>query len=267
MQVWTVANQKGGVGKTTTVASLGGLLAGRGYKTVLIDIDPHASLTSYFKYDPDRVEESVYTLFERAMEKQPLNPGSAIYPTGTDGLSMIPATMSLATLDRQSGRLGGLGLVLKDSVKLLESSYDFVIIDCPPMLGVLMINAMAACRHLIIPVQTEFLALKGLDRMLHTLKMVLKARKEPLRYSIVPTMYDRRTRASQDTLSALQKSHRESLWDGVIPVDTNFREASKAGIPPSIYQRDSRGVLAYDEFLDEMLAKGDRSEAGLEVVA
>ena len=262
MKVWTLANQKGGVGKTTSSVSIGSLLSQWGLRTLLIDIDPHASLTSYFRYDPDALEESVYSLFRAVAEKRDVDPASLVYPTGTEGLDLMPAEMALATLDRQAGRLEGMGLVLKQALQRLESRYDHVILDCPPILGILMINALAACDQLIIPVQTEFLALKGLERMLHTLDMVTKSRQVPLPYLIVPTMFDRRTRASIDTLRVMRESYPDKLWHGLIPIDTQFREASKAGIPPALFAPQSRGVKAYGELLQELLHEPASAVAG-----
>lgn len=253
MRVWTVANQKGGVGKTTTTVALGGLLAAWGMRTLMLDVDPHGSLTSYFRYDPDSLDESSYNLFRAVAEKRAPDPMSLIYQTGTEGLDMIPASVALATLDRQSGRLEGMGLVLKRTVDRLRDEYDFVIIDCPPVLGVLLINALAACEHLIVPVQTEFLAIKGLERMQHTLAMIGKSRAVPLDYTVVPTFYDQRTRASRDSLAVLQRNHGEHLWPGTIPIDTRLREASRAGLPPAIFDPRSRAVAAYTELLESLL--------------
>jgi chromosome partitioning protein len=258
MRVWTVANQKGGVGKTTSTVALGGLLAQWGLRTLLVDIDPHGSLTSYFRYDPDALDESVYGLFRAVAQNRRADPLSLIYPTGTEGVDLMPAEMALATLDRQAGRLEGMGLVIKQALSLLQNRYDHVIIDCPPILGVLMINAMAACEQLIIPVQTEFLALKGLERMIHTLEMVTKSRQLPLPYLIVPTMFDRRTRASIDSLRVMRESHRGHVWHSLIPVDTLFREASKAGIPPALFAPQSRGVAAYERLLRDLLDEGEQ---------
>lgn len=262
MKVWTIANQKGGVGKTTTTVGLAGLLAAWGLRTLMIDIDPHGSLTSYFRYDPDSLEESSYDLFRAVAEKQDPDPLSLIYQTGTEGLDLIPASVALATLDRQSGRLEGMGLVLKRSAVILENHYDCVLIDCPPVLGVLLINALAACNRLIVPVQTEFLAIKGLERMQHTLAMVSRSRPAPLPYTVVPTFFDRRTRASSDSLAVLQRNHGEHLWNGQIPIDTRLREASRAGLPPSMFDPRSRAVGAYTDLL-EYLMSNDQAIPGV----
>lgn len=257
MKVWTVANQKGGVGKTTSAVALGGLLASWGFRTLLLDIDPHGSLTSYFRYDPDAVDESIYSLFRGVIDKQALDPRELLHPTGTEGLDLLPASVALAALDRQANGKEGMGLVLKHALDRIASDYDYAIIDCPPVLGVLLINALAACEQLIIPVQTEFLAIKGLERMLRTLRMVLKSRSSPLHYTIVPTLFDRRTRASVDSLRALRLNFPEHLWPGVVPVDTRFREASRAGLPPSTFDARARGVLAYAELLEALRGAGE----------
>jgi chromosome partitioning protein len=146
-----------------------------------------------------------------------------------------------------------MGLVISRALKMLANDYDFALIDCPPLLGVLMVNALAACEHLVIPVQTEFLAVKGLDRMLRTLHMIGRARHPVPEYTILPTMFDRRTRASLSTLRLLRERHAASLWRAVIPVDTQFREASRMGIPLPIKSPNDRGVLAYEELLNDLL--------------
>ena len=146
-----------------------------------------------------------------------------------------------------------MGLVLKQTLSSLSDRFDYVLIDCPPMLGVLMVNALAACERLIMPVQTEFLALKGLERMMHTLNMILRSQEEALPYTIAPTFYDRRTKASIDSLRALRETYPDMLWADVIPVDTKFRESSKAGITPTVYNPNSHGVLAYAKLLEFLL--------------
>ena len=252
MRIWAVSNQKGGVGKTTTVIALGGILASRGHRTLLIDLDPHGSLTSYFRMNPDRIDFSVYNLFQDAIEKKSLLPGPYIVPTEFEGLSVLPTSTTIATIERQGGA-GGMGLVIANSLSAVRQQYDFVLIDSPPMLGVLMVNALAACEHLFIPVLSEFLALKGLERMLNTLEMIGRSRKTRLDYTIVPTLFDRRTRASMQALRTLRERYGNQVWSSVVPVDTQVREASDAGIPPSYYTSKSKAVTAYAELLDHVL--------------
>jgi chromosome partitioning protein len=262
VKVWSIANQKGGVGKTTTTVALGGLLAAWGFRTLMIDIDPHGSLSSYFGHDPDELEQSSYSLFEAVAERRELPPADLVLPTSTEGLSLIPAAVALATLDRQSGRRDGMGLVLKRAVDQLSRQFDYILIDCPPVLGVLLINALAACERLIVPVQTEFLAIKGLERMQHTLQMVTKARPVPLDVVVVPTFFDQRTRASRDSLEVLRRDHADHIWQGVIPIDTRFRDASRAGLPPAIYDPRARGVQAYASLLEELVQHPESAAQG-----
>ncbi|PCI22427.1 MAG: cobalamin biosynthesis protein CobQ [Piscirickettsiaceae bacterium] len=249
MKTWTISNQKGGVGKTTTVVTLAGLLSVQGKKVLCIDMDSQGSLTSYFRLDPDSIEKSIYNLFKDSSDNAVLEPLNYIQKTSFEGLDILPASTALATLDRQASQFKGLGLVLSQVLSKLEKTYDVVLIDSPPMLGVLMINALAACDHLIVPVQTEFLAIKGLDRMIKTLNMIQKSRQKVLNYLIVPTMYDKRTRASISSLNTLNNKYAANLWHSYIPVDTQLRDASGIGVPAPIMSPRSRAVVAYGELL------------------
>lgn len=261
MIIWTISNQKGGVGKTTTAVSVGGLLAQQGKRVLLMDLDPQGSLTSYFRLDPDSTENSVYTLFNAKASGKALDSlDSLLHQTCVDGLKLMPASTAMATLDRQLGARDGMGLVIADALKRLSDRFDYVLMDCPPMLGILMVNALAACQQLLIPVQTEFLALKGLERMLHTLKMIGKARGGNLAYTIIPTFFDRRTRASTDALRSMRDQYGDYLWSRVIPVDTQFREASRNGIPISLHCPSARGTEAYASLV-RWLQAGSESPA------
>ncbi len=248
MIVWTVANQKGGVGKTTTTIALGGLLAERGNKVLLVDTDPHASLSYYFGIESEDLDLSVYDLFVKVSNKEQIM--QSLCPTQYKNIDILPATMGLATLDRSLGSKGGMGLVLKKAMQKLSDEYDYVLMDCPPVLGVLMVNALAASDRIVVPVQTEFLALKGLDRMMKTMEIMQGEQQKPFTYTIVPTMFDKRTKASLIAYKRLQELYGDTVWPGVIPIDTNFRNASVSQKVPSDYSPSTRGVFAYKNLLD-----------------
>ncbi|UVE16350.1 ParA family protein [Pseudomonas sp. LS44] len=255
MKVWAIANQKGGVGKTTTTVALAGLLADAGKRVVVVDLDPHGSMTSYFGHDPDALEHSCFDLFLHQGSVPQGLPQQLLLPTSHERIALLPSSTALATLERQSPGQNGLGLVVSKSLSQLWEKFDFALIDSPPLLGVLMVNALAASQQLAIPVQTEFLAVKGLERMVSTLAMINRSRKQALPYSIVPTLFDRRTQASLSTLRALRDAYPQHLWPAYIPVDTRLRDASRAGVTPSQFDSKSRGVIAYQALLKHMLAQ------------
>ncbi|HDY85582.1 MAG TPA: ParA family protein, partial [Methylophaga sp.] len=167
-------------------------------------------------------------------------------------LYILPASTAMATLDRQLGAQGGKGLIIKKTLKHLGDRFPNIIIDCPPMLGILMINALAACDQLLIPVQTEFLALKGLEHMLHTLGMINHSRQQGLPFLIIPTMFEEHTRSSVESLRMLHEKYKTGVWDGVVPVDNQFRDVSKLGIPLPTMNEYAPGSLAYSALLKHL---------------
>ncbi len=256
MRVWTVANQKGGVGKTTTAVTLGGLLADKGERVLLLDLDPHGSMTSYFRHDPDNIQKSSFDLFAaEALERAELE--SLLLSTDYQNLTLMPAGIALATIERKA-TAEGMGLKVARALAQLWDSFDYVLIDTPPVLGALMINALAASERLLVPVQTEFLALKGLERMMRTITMVTRSMKKDTLYTIIPTMFDRRTQASITTLRTLRNEYSEHVWASMVPVDTRFRDASKHATPPSHYDPDGRGVSAYKALLKFLLSQQEQ---------
>ncbi len=251
MEVWTVANQKGGVGKTTTTIALAGLLAESDKRVLLIDTDPHASLSYYFGIESEDLELSVFDLFTQVSSTEQIL--QSLCPTQYPHLDILPATMGLATLDRALGAKVGMGLVLKKAIEKISQYYDYVLLDCPPVLGVLMVNALAASNKVIVPVQTEYLALKGLDRMITTMDLMQGEQEQPFKYTIIPTMFDKRTKASILSYQKLLDTHKDKVWPSVIPVDTNFRNASQAQKVPSHFMPNSRGVFAYRNLLKYLM--------------
>ena len=267
MKAWAICNQKGGVGKTTTAVTLGGLLAAEGQRVLLLDLDPHGSLTAYFGHNPDALESSVYTLFERAAGDLHVPLAAMLLRTRFNGLSLLPASTALVSLDRQFGTCEGIGLVLTRAFQQWGQRFDYVLMDCAPMLGIMMVNALAACDRVIVPVQTDFLAIMGLERLMHTLFMIERSRKRAFATTVVPTMYDVRTSAAEEGLLQLRSRCAAQLWNGAIPLDTQFRHASRAGAPISHYApRSSRGLQAYALLLQSLQTADRRTRAFPEAV-
>ena len=218
-------------------------------------MDPHGSLSSYFGHNPDALDSSVYTLFERSAGGAHVPLASMLARTKFNGLFLLPASTALVSLDRQFGARDGMGLVLKRAFQQWGHQFDYVLMDCAPTLGILMVNALASSDRVIVPVQTDYLALKGLERLMHTLAMIERSRGNPFNITIVPTMYDSRTRSAEEGLSNLRAHYPDHLWDGVVPADTQFRNASRAGVPISHFApRSARGLQAYAALLEALRA-------------
>ncbi len=258
MKTWACINQKGGVGKTTSVVSLAGHLSKTGQRLLLIDLDPHGSLSSYMGYNPDEMETGIYSLFAEPTTN-PTDVARLLLPTPIENTYLFAASTALATLDRQIGSQqgAGKGLVVAKAIEAVADKFAYGLIDCPPMLGILMINALAACDQLLIPAQTDYLTLTGLQRMMHTLEMVEKSLHKKTPYMIVPTMYDVRTRACQDALNKMKETYSYNVWGSVIPIDTRFRDASKRGVPLPTVAPYARGSLAYKKLLNFLLGIQD----------
>lgn len=258
MKIWTVMALKGGVGKTTTVVNLAGSMTQRGYRVLAVDLDPHGSISSYFGFDPDNDGPSVYDIFNAAAENTAVATQALPRSTVVDGLQLLPSCTSLVSLERRCGTKKGMGRVLQRELATLASNYDYCLIDCPPTLGMLNINALSAADLLLVPLQTENLALRSLDRLQRTLDLFAHSIGRKLPSLVVPTMFDRRTRASRDTLLSLRCLDDINLWPGFIPVDTQLREASRLGVPLTHWQTDARASKAYERLLDYLLGEKTR---------
>lgn len=252
MKVWTVVNQKGGVGKTTTSISLAGNLAALGYKIVLLDLDPQGSLTHYLGIDAESLTMSAYDLFANTSEES-MQVEKALCRTKITNVSLLPSHIALATLDKTMANHLGKGLVIKKALSELEHECDIVIIDCPPVLGVLMVNALVAADKILIPTQTEFLALRGLEQMLSTITQLKQTLKNEVQIMVIATLFDRRVNACLKAYASMRNSYKALLWRGYIPMDTKFRDASHRGLPVNAIASQCRGAYAYDKLSNELL--------------
>lgn len=254
MLVWSVASQKGGVGKTTTVASLAGWLQKEGLRVLAVDTDPHASLTAYLGYGDDSVDRNLYDLY-KCQDLTLDEVRSAITYTRFKGLDLIASSMALATTDRQLSGRAGVGRILSRILSFLEEDYDVILIDCPPVLGALMVNALAASSLVIVPTQTDFLAMKGLEGMIKTFGIMQKASGgRELDHLVVPTMSDDRDPECEESLARLRKRYQNKVWDKVIPPDDAFAISSSRQMPLPLMNRRSRGSEAYRKLLDCCIA-------------
>ena len=249
MRTWAIANQKGGVGKTTTTLALGRGLAALGHRVLLVDLDPHSSLTRSFGVPLDPPPTGVLELFATP----PGEISDLARASNIPGLDYLCAQAALATLERRSASQPGLGLALQQALARHGQRHDHILLDCAPTLGLLMINALAAADRLIIPTQAEPLALHGLEGMVRTGEMVERSRQRPLPISILPTLFDRRTRAGNETLKLMQDRHGERVWEDAIPIDTRICNPAALTVPLLGDDYPGRGMAAYRRALEWLL--------------
>ncbi len=263
MKVWTTVNQKGGVGKTTTAVSISGALSELGKRVLLIDADPQASLSHYLRFNElyaaragESTQDGMSSLFDVFMasespEMLKKTVQKSILATRIDGVYLIPAHMALATIDDTLGKEQGKGLILKKLTQVLQSHFDYIIIDCPPVLGVLMVNALLAADKVLIPTQTEYLALHGLDGMLDTIEQLNIDKMD--KCLIIPSLFDRRVNACLSAFTEIRSRYKPYVWKGYVPMDTKLREASAKGLAVSQVAKKSKSNFAYQKLVNDLL--------------
>lgn len=250
--VFAVVNQKGGVGKTTTAVNIASYLAMSGAKTLLVDLDPQGNATSGFGIARAGLKASCY---EVLIDGRPLI--EAIVPSKVVGLSLLPATMDLAgaeiqLIDREN-REGALRTALEPA----RSYFDYVLIDAPPSLGLLTLNALVACDSVLLPIQTEYYALEGISQLLKTIELVKRSLNPGLEVGLVVlTMYDNRVRLSQQVVAEVRKFFGSRVAKVEIPRNVRLSEAPSHGVPIALYDPRSRGARAYQSVAMEVLQRG-----------
>lgn len=253
-RILAIANQKGGVGKTTTAINLGSALARKGKQVLVIDLDPHACASLHMRVYPEVQNANLYDIFVADEKLWGRIWDKLILSTELERLQIAPGCIRLSELENDFRDRKSKGNVLLRAMEILKPRYDYIILDCPPHLGILLINALVASDLLIIPIQTDFLALHGLKLLFDTLRTLNKVLPKPVRYRAVPTMYDKRTKACTRVLELLRQKMGTAMFSTIIGTDTHFREASALGC--SIFEVDakSRGAQSYAALADEVLA-------------
>ncbi|MGI8922602.1 MAG: ParA family protein [Fimbriimonadales bacterium] len=250
MPIWAVVNQKGGVGKTTTAVNLAALLAQRGRKTLIVDADPQGNATTGVGIEKPVLKA---TLFEVLTED--VCAANAIVETNTPNLHCLPSTLDLAGAEPVLLSRVGRETLLKDALAEVQDRYDWILIDSPPSLGILTINALAASEGVLVPLQCEFYALEGLSQLVKTLQLVQKRIRPDLKIAkVLLTMYDGRNRLSLQVEEEVRDYFGDLVAKTTIPRNVKLSEAPSFGVPAVFQYPMSKGAEAYASFADEVLA-------------
>lgn len=257
-KIISVANQKGGVGKTTTTINLSTLIAKKGKKVLMIDADPQGNASSGVGLDRDDIELSIYDILIDEVEFD-----NVVKKTNIKKLDICPSNINLAGAEVELVSVMSREHRLKEKLDKIKDNYDYIIIDCPPSLGLITLNAFTASDSVLIPVQCEYYALEGLGQLLNTINLVKKHLNKNLEIEgALLTMYDVRTNLSNQVVKEVKNYFNDKVYKNVIPRNVKLSEAPSYGMPISLYDPRSKGAKSYEKFVKEFLKKNESDSKG-----
>lgn len=250
-RIIAIANQKGGVGKTTTAINLSACLAEKGKKVLAIDIDPQGNMTSGLGVDKDSVEKTVYDLIIGEAQIEEI-----ICKEVLENLDVLPTNIDLSAAEIELIGIENKEYIIKNEVEKVKENYDFIIIDCPPSLSMLTINAMTTADSVLVPIQCEYYALEGLSQLIHTIELVKERLNSNLEIEgVVFTMYDARTNLSLQVVENVKDNLNQNIYKTIIPRNIRLAEAPSYGMPINQYDPKSSGAESYRLLADEVIEK------------
>ena len=248
-----IFNQKGGVGKTTTCVNMAAALGAKGKKTLLIDIDPQGNTTSGVGVDKSEVEYSTYDMLVDDVSARAI-----MIETEFKNLFLLPSSINLAGAELEMAEIENRNSALKKAIAGLVVEFDYIIIDCPPSLGILSINALVAADTLIVPLQCEYYALEGLSQLVSTVRTIKQHYNKHLELEgVLFTMYDSRLKLTQQVIDEVNKYFPNKAYKTMIPRSVKIAEAPSFGEPVIYYEKYSKASFAYKKFVDEFIKRGD----------
>lgn len=251
-RIIAIANQKGGVGKTTTAINLSACLAEKGQKVLAIDMDPQGNMSSGLGLDKNSVEKTIYDLIIGESEVE-----EVLQKNTLENLDILPANVDLSAAEIELIGIDEKEYIVKKAIEKIKDDYDYVIIDCPPSLSMLTINAMTTADSVLVPIQCEYYALEGLSQLIHTVELV-KERLNPVLEieGVVFTMYDARTNLSLQVVENVKDNLQQNIYKTIIPRNIRLAEAPSYGMPINQYDAKSAGADSYRRLADEVMNRG-----------